>query len=104
METIEGGLLALPTNIGQYETDSFATVPQVQVNFGYDWKPWLRGTVGYRFLYWSQVARAGEQIDTDINLSQLDPDGLVGEPRPEFEFVLSDFWAHGLNVGLECWF
>ncbi len=99
--TTSGGLLAQQTNIGEYEQDTFAVLPQLHADIGYDLHPGLRLMIGYRFLYWSQVARVGEQIDSELNLSQLDPAGLNGSPRPRFDFQLSDFWAQGLNVGLD---
>ena len=47
------------------------------------------------------MARAAEQIDPAVNLSQLDPGGLVGEPRPQFHLKPNDFWAQGLSVGVD---
>jgi hypothetical protein len=94
------GLLAQSTNIGTYSDDSFAIVPQLGVNVGWEITCGLWATMGYNFMYWSQVARPGDQIDTDVNLSQLSPGGLVGLPRPEFPDRLTDYWAQGLNVGL----
>jgi hypothetical protein len=51
-------------------------------------------------MYWSRVARPGEQIDTDVNLSQLAPSGLVGLPRPSFPDAITDYWAQGLTAGI----
>jgi hypothetical protein len=45
--------------------------------------------------------RPGDQIDFDLNLSQLAPDGLAGNPRPRFPGIASDFWAQGFNLGLD---
>jgi hypothetical protein len=98
--TTPAGLLAQGTNIGTYTSNSFAVIPQFEVTLGYDLTPRLRATVGYTFLYWTHVARPGNQIDTNLNLSQLGPSGLVGIPRPAFTGTTSDFWAQGLNVGL----
>ncbi len=61
----------------------------------------LRLTVGYTFLYWSQVARAGDQISTVINPSQFPPGQLSGAPAPQFKLALSDFWAQGVNFGVD---
>jgi hypothetical protein len=47
------------------------------------------------------VARAAEQIDPGVNLSQLDPSGLDGEPRPRFDLKQTDFWAQGVSVGVD---
>ena len=64
----------------------------------------IRATAGYSLVYWSRVARAGEQIDPLLNLSQLSPGGLTGLARPEFEWTWSDFLAHGLSIGLDIQF
>ncbi len=56
-------------------------------------------------LWISTVARAGEQIDPVINVSQFpirSGDGpLAGRARPAPKFHGTDFWAQGLNFGLE---
>ncbi len=94
------GLLAQSTNIGQYTEDAFAVVPQIGFNFGYEVCCGLWATVGYNFMYWSRVLRPGDQIDTDINLSQLSDTGLEGLPRPEYLDIATDYWAQGFNFGL----
>jgi hypothetical protein len=96
----ESGLLAQSTNIGRYTDDSFAVVPQLGVNLGFEITCGLWATVGYNFMYWSRVLRPGDQIDTDVNLTQLSPDGLQGLPRPEYPDIHTDYWAQGLNFGL----
>ncbi len=101
VSTTAGGLLAQTSNSGVFSDDEFAMIPQLNAGLGYDLHPNVRAVIGYRFLYWSQVARAGEQIDTGVNLSQLDPGGPTGELRPRFEQKMTDFIAQGLNVGLD---
>jgi hypothetical protein len=99
--TYSGGLLALPTNIGSYEQNKLSLMPELGITLGYDVTRRLRATLGYTFLYWSNVARPGDQIDTDLNASQLPPGTLEGAAHPNFVFHTSDFWAQGMNVGLE---
>ncbi len=96
-----GGLLALPTNMGTYERNHFTMIPELGLTLGYDISCHLKATLGYTFIYWSQVARAGDQIDLDLNETQFSGGNLVGEPRPEFSWKTTDFWAQGLNFGLE---
>jgi len=95
------GLLAQATNIGSFENDEFAVIPELGVTIGYDVTCNLTATFGYTFIYWSNVARAGDQIDLDLNLSQLAPGGLVGAPRPAFPWATTDMWAQGLSLGME---
>src|SRR5262249_61747030 len=95
------GLLALPTNSGRFGRDQFSVVPETGVNLSYQLCPNLRIFMGYTFLYWNNVARPGGQIDTVLNTTQQSGGTLTGPARPAFAFHNSDFWAHGLNFGLE---
>ena len=98
-----GGLLAQPTNIGNFSRDRFAVVPEVGLNLGYKFTDHIRAFVGYDFLYWSNVVRPGDQIDRTVNATQIAPrtGPFVGPARPEFNFKGTDYWAHGVNFGLE---
>jgi hypothetical protein len=97
-----GGLLALPTNMGRYHRDTFSVVPEFGVNFGYYITPYIKVYVGYTFLGWTNVVRPGNVIDRQVNPSQLPPGGvLVGPARPALRFRDGDFWAQGINVGIE---
>jgi Putative beta barrel porin-7 (BBP7) len=96
-----GGLLAQPTNIGKYTADEFAVLPEATVSIGYNVTDGIRAYVGYTFLYLSNTSRAGNQIDPVMNSTQLAPGTLVGTPRPIFVRQDSDFWAQGINFGLE---
>ena len=95
-----GGLLAQGTNIGVYERDRLAFIPEVGANLAYDVNPCWRINIGYSFLYWSNVVLAGNQIDPAVNLSQ-NPGPIVGPARPAFAFHRTDYWVQGLNVGLQ---
>ncbi|MEI8380327.1 MAG: BBP7 family outer membrane beta-barrel protein [Planctomycetota bacterium] len=103
--TQNGGLLALPTNIGSYSRDQFSVVPEVGLNVGRQLTDNVRVYVGYTLIYWSSVVRPGDQIDPVINPTQLPtptgPGTLVGPARPAFAFHDTDFWAQGINFGLE---
>jgi hypothetical protein len=100
-----GGLLALPSNIGHFHHNRFAVVPEAGFNVGVYVTPYVRAYVGYTFLYWSDVVRPGDVIDTSLNPRQiptsLTAGPLTGPARPAFQFRQSDFWAQGINFGLE---
>ena len=95
-----GGLYALPTNSVNYERNNFSVIPELGVTLGYDITCRLKATVGYTFMYWSQLARAGDQVDTNVNYSQGLGGTLSGIGAPQFKLVTTDFWAQGLNIGL----
>ena len=96
----QGGLLALPTNIGNYSKNELAVVPQIGLTLGYQLTPRLQATFGYSFLYWSRVARAGDQIDFNVDDRNIPPPVTGGGPDPKFTFNQTSFWAQGLNFGL----
>jgi hypothetical protein len=100
-----GGLLALPTNSGHFTRDQFAVVPELGITVGYQATKHLRAFVGYSFMYWSNVARPGDQIDRTVNPTQLPMSAaapqLSGLARPATVFADTDFWAQGIHFGLE---
>jgi hypothetical protein len=99
------GFLALATNSGRFTQDEFAFVPEVNLTVGYQITDHLRAFVGYTFLYISSVARPGDSIDLGLNPSQiplsLTNGTLVGPVRPLASVHDTDFWAQGLNFGVE---
>ncbi len=102
---VPGGVLALATNSGRYYRSVFSVVPEGGVNLGWNITPRLKATIGYTFLYWTDVARPGNQIDRNLNpalqpTNQTFGNGL-GAAQPTFSFHESGFWAQGVNVGLE---
>lgn len=101
------GFYAQASNIGRYSKDVFAVVPELGMTAGYQITPRLRGFVGYNILYWSRVARPGQQINTLINNTQIPgfQQGMLPgpgtPPAPTFAFHQDSFWAQGLTFGLE---
>jgi hypothetical protein len=101
-QAFTGGLFAQPTNIGHYTRDRFAVVPEVGINIGYNLTDHWRLFAGYSFIYWSTVARPGDQIDRVVNSTLIPPRQFPSGPaRPAFNFKDTDFWAYGVNFGLE---
>jgi hypothetical protein len=96
-----GGILALPTNTGTFQRNSFTVVPELGATLGYDLTCHLKATFGYTFMYWSRIARPGDQIDMNVNPTQFQNGHLTGVPAPQFRFITSDFWEQGLNIGLD---
>jgi hypothetical protein len=86
--------------------DQFAIVPELGLKVGYQLTHQLRFYAGYDLLYISKVLRPGDQIDRGINVSQTVQSTIAGNAaatgtRPAFAFADSDFWAQGINLGLE---
>ncbi|WP_146532597.1 BBP7 family outer membrane beta-barrel protein [Rubripirellula reticaptiva] len=103
-ENYAGGLYAQRTNIGKFERDEFTMIPEVGFTLGIRVTDWLDATAGYTMVYFPNVVRAGDQIDTDVNSNLLPPEGtpaVTDGLRPLFTPVENQYWAHGLNLGAE---
>ncbi len=101
------GIFAQPTNIGKHHKSDFALAPEFIFRFGINLIKNLRVSVGYDFLYITEVVRPGKQIDRSINETQAGPDSnhgiplLTGPARPKPLRRTSDYWAQGINIGFE---
>jgi hypothetical protein len=97
--TFDQGLLALDSNSGVYERDVFAIVPELDLSLMYNLSSMLSVSVGYSLIYWSDIALAGDAIDTTINPTQIEGP-IIGPSRPRYSLVDDDFWLHGLTFGV----
>jgi hypothetical protein len=97
--TASGGLLAQDTNIGTFQRDKFAAIPELTINLRYHFNPCLSVHAGYSVLFFQDVVTSGRQIDTGVNLTQLGGP-LLGEARPAFEFDDEYYWLQGINFGV----
>lgn len=97
----QGGLYAQSSNIGTYKRNEFMAIPQISARIGYRVTNRLTLLVGYTFIYWGQIARAADQIDTTINTNLIPPAQPGGPNRPGFPLNESNFWAQGITAGLE---
>ena len=59
------------SNSGSFNRDRFAVVPETDLVLGFRVTPHIKLLIGYSFLYWSNVVRPGDQIDTVIDPRQL---------------------------------
>jgi hypothetical protein len=98
-----GGLLAQRTNIGTYTRNEFGIVPELGATLGYQVTQNLRLTAGYSFIYFSNVVRPGDQIDTTVNPNLMPPENPVETAflNPRFAFQQTDYWVQGLSLGGE---
>lgn len=99
--TNSGGLLTQNTNIGVFEDDDFTTITEIGFTLKRCLDCGITASIGYTFLYWSDVVRAADHVDTGVNPSQIPPATLDGQPRPQFNFRSTSFWAQGINFGAE---
>lgn len=99
------GLLALSSNSGRDTSGEFSIVPEIAVSTGFRLTENFRAFAGYTFLFWNRVVRPGDQVDRTLNPNLIPTSatfGAAGGPaRPARTGADTDFWAHGVNVGLE---
>jgi hypothetical protein len=98
--TVEGGLLAKPTNIGHHSRDQFALIPDVEFKAGFQVLPSVRLTAGYNFVYVTRVVRAGNEVDLVVNPNQ-NATQVIGPHRPEVRFNATNLWVQGVTTGVE---
>ncbi|HUE17247.1 MAG TPA: BBP7 family outer membrane beta-barrel protein [Planctomycetaceae bacterium] len=99
-----GGILTSTANIGEYYQSPFAFVPELDLNVAYAITPHLSVRLGYSFIYWSNVLRPGDQVNRLVspNLIPSDPTyGQAGSNQPQYQFNTTNYWAQGLNLGLD---
>ena len=91
-------------NAGRYLRDQFSYMHDVGVKFFYVPLPNLKLSIGYALMYWSTVARAGDQVDFAVD-SRLFPQNAnpthPSATNPVFPFRNSGYVAHGLTLGAE---
>jgi hypothetical protein len=90
--TTAGGVLTQASNIGHQAVQDFGTL--TEVGLGLQWRPgcYWNFDLGYTWLYWNQVARAGDQINTTVDVTQA-------TNNPAFRLHTTSFWAQGINGG-----
>lgn len=87
----ETGLMTGSGNIGNTRERMFSVIPEGTVKLGWDFTDRIRLNAGYSILYWNQVRRAADQIDTTI----------LAPGRPRFPDDSTDYWIQGWTVGLD---
>lgn len=85
-----GGLLAQRSNIGRFDRDRFAVMPEARIMLNYELTPRVNLGVGYDFIYWNRVAFAADQADTQVDVTQTLAD-------PTFSFRDGDFFVHAVT-------
>ena len=101
------GIFAMPSNEGSRSQIAFAVVPEFQTKLGFDITPSISLTVGYDLMYLSNVIRPTDQIDRNVPKGQTyqqDTTRPDSSTVPAQLFKATDFYAQGLNVGINARF
>ncbi|MEM9645425.1 MAG: BBP7 family outer membrane beta-barrel protein, partial [Planctomycetota bacterium] len=95
--SFDGGLLALDS-AGQFERDSFAFIPEANVKLGYRFRDCVMFTLGYSFMYFSDVALSGDNISTAFDSTTRVTAGPFGQTPVQFSE--RGMYVQGLDLGL----
>jgi hypothetical protein len=104
--TLPGGLFTQTSNIGNHTQSVFSIVPEAGATLGYQVTNNIRVFGGYNILYWTNVARASQQISRQVNATYIaDPvtgaSAPAGVPAPLFRNNSQTFYVQGYSVGVE---
>jgi hypothetical protein len=88
--TVPAGLFTLSSGAGNHVRNQFNAIPQLQVRGGYALTNYLRATVGYDALFFGNVVRPGNQINSNVAMIPNAP-----------AFKGSGLWAQGVSFGIE---
>ena len=105
--SLTGGFLALGSNSGTYGRTRFSLIPEINTNLTYLLTPLWKINLGYTFFVVTQVLRASDQIDRNINPQQFPPPAGGSNntpPNPNHNLFTSDLWVQGVSLGMECRF
>jgi len=95
------GLYAQPTNVGDYAQWKVGLLPEFGINFGYNIHSRVRLSAGYTFMYFVNVIRPDDQIDTTVNVQPLFSPVVTSPFRPTVaDLNTTNVWIQYLNFGL----
>ncbi len=97
------GFYTQPTNVGRSADARFAVLPEIGMNVGYRLTDMVTLQAGYTFLYLSDVVRSGDQLNRTMGVTPgtplLSPGTASKDPVRVDRYT--DFWAHGINLGVQ---
>lgn len=105
-QTVPGGILAVPSNMGTHSRTVLGIVPELGLNLGVELTQHVRVNLGYSLLLWNHVVRPGSQYDRSVNPNQVPGSPTFGNASnapfsPTYRFNDEFFWSHMFNIGLD---
>lgn len=102
--TSVGGLYASGGNLGDFEINQFAAIPEIGTNLNVQVTGWLAFNLGYNFMCITDVVRPGDQINGSANGSAVPTSPnwgtRLGPTGSTIPMTSSNFWAQGFNLGM----
>lgn len=95
--TSDQGLFARGDVRGVRQRDVFAFAPEMNLKLGYQFRDHVNFHVGYSFIYWNNVALAGQQMDRNLYIDSANL-GNSGPPR-HVDIRSGGFFVQGIDLG-----
>lgn len=97
IDTQQFGIFTAPSNTGEFTRDLFSFAPEVNLRLGYQLRRNMVAHLGYSFIYWNNMATAGELMDRRADTAGR----LLGAPvaAPQFTFDDGSFWLQSIDFG-----
>lgn len=96
--TSNEGLLVRDTNAGSSSDSTFAVAPEVSLGLGYRMNRWMDVSVGYSFVMITDALQTWRTLDDSLAVNLEDPP--VDPARPARTFSYGDYWAQGVQFGV----
>ena len=80
---------------GSETSDEFAFIPELNFTLGYRFRDHVSFTVGYNFMYFDEIALAGEQVNRIVDGTAA---GAAVAPAG-FDIVDGSLWIQGIAIG-----
>lgn len=80
---------------GTETQDVFTFIPEMNFTIGYRFRDHVSFTLGYTFLYFDNVAMAGDQIDRNADTTNLGADVIP----VSYDIIEGNHWVQGISLG-----
>jgi hypothetical protein len=100
-----GGLYANSSNIGKYDNDEFAVIPELSMNVGINITRQLSAYIGGTVIYVNRVVRPGDQLNPVIDATAVPFSSVYGNSGSvrgqPILFNQNEFFLYGVNFGVQ---
>jgi hypothetical protein len=99
---VGGGIYAQAGNIGTYERNQFAILPEATFRVAYSFTPSITGFFSYNVIYIDRVVRSPSLITGFVNPTRQPTSSQFGNPslpRAFDPFPTTDYWLQGVTFG-----
>jgi hypothetical protein len=97
------GLTTGSSSPGNYTSTQLSLAPELNLRLGYNVTKRIAVTASYQYLYISNVARLGDQVNRNIDPRSVPSSQFFSNSFPTNRDVTirqTDFWLHGFTAGL----